>query len=137
MQLIPYLKTDSEYIDDFLKLKIQWLEEEEMPNALTYKATHPVISGRLSKLRQVSFYVSNSTSNSEKSLNFHPLILQFALLRTEEQGRIRSMRSPCSCGTMLSDTAAALWLAYTLERWYPVVFPFANTLASQMQLDIG
>jgi len=88
MQLLPFLCTDNDCIDELFKLEKPWLKklEKELPDASILKERYSVISGWLSRLRQVSFYLSTSSLNRDKTLNIHPLIYQFTLLRAGEHG---------------------------------------------------
>lgn len=91
MQLLPFLCTDNDCIDELFKLEKPWLKklEKELPDASILMERYSIISGWLSRLRQVSFYLSTSSLNRDKTLTIHPLIYQFALLRAGEHGRKR------------------------------------------------
>ncbi|KAF4450191.1 hypothetical protein F53441_6625 [Fusarium austroafricanum] len=93
MQVLPYLRSDSDCMDDVLKMDKRWLRdcEEDFPDISILKSGYAVISTWLSKLRGVSFYVWSDSFSPSKTLDFHPLISQYMLLHVDEQTRIRLM----------------------------------------------
>jgi hypothetical protein len=93
-RLLLYLRSDHDCIDDFLKIQKQWLKDcaEELPDVSVLAGGFPVISELLSKLRSVSLYLRTNPSNQAKSLNIHPLVVQYALLRVGEQDRLSTAK---------------------------------------------
>jgi hypothetical protein len=88
--ILPFLKTDSNHID-FFKQDMPWLDEvdkTQLAHAFIFNAKFVHLAGWLSEIRKVSFYISKSAKNSEKILNFHPLVLQFVMLQAGTHARV-------------------------------------------------
>ncbi|KAM0434040.1 hypothetical protein ACHAPT_003984 [Fusarium lateritium] len=93
LQLLPYLRTDDDCIDSFLKASKKGLLPQT--NASTHGAIlqseYLVVSRWLEKLRDVSLLVSNGSRRS-KRLEIHPLVLQFAQLLPSDKARRHQIR---------------------------------------------
>lgn len=94
LQILPFLSYANDCVDDFLKMDKRWLLdcEKELPDIAVLKSGYTVMSSWLSKLRGVSFYVQSGSSNHNKALNIHPLMLQYMLLRLDERRRVGLIR---------------------------------------------
>jgi hypothetical protein len=88
-QLLPYLQSDHDCIDDFFKLPKQWLKNsaQGLPDVSILESGYDLISEWLSKLRSISVYLRASPRS--KSLDIHPLILDYALLCISNSDRTR------------------------------------------------
>ncbi|KAJ3538330.1 hypothetical protein NM208_g5949 [Fusarium decemcellulare] len=93
LQLLPYLRTDDDCIDSFLQMT-----KGKPPNlsnasedAMVLRSEYLVVSGWLNKLQDVSFYITRGLIRP-KSLQIHPLVLQFALLIASEDTQKRRIR---------------------------------------------
>ncbi|KIL85349.1 eukaryotic translation initiation factor 3 protein [Fusarium avenaceum] len=88
-QLLPYLCTDQDYIDSFLKMT---RKRRSLPSAHTQHETtvlrseYVVVSQWLEKLQGVSLIVTQS-SRRTGSLSIHPLTLEFAQLLTNQEAQ--------------------------------------------------
>ncbi|KAI8659743.1 hypothetical protein NCS56_01192100 [Fusarium sp. Ph1] len=93
LQLLPYLRTDDDCIDSFLKTSKKGLSPQA--NVSTHgailRSEYLVVSKWLEKLRDVSLFVSNGPRRSKK-LDIHPLVLQFAQLLPNEEARRHQIR---------------------------------------------
>ncbi|KAF5713070.1 hypothetical protein FMUND_8089 [Fusarium mundagurra] len=94
LQILPFLSRDNGYVDDFLKMdkRLPLDCEIELPDMAVLKSGYTVMSSWLSKLRGVSFYLQNGSSNHAKALDIHPLMLQYMLLRLDERTRMDLIR---------------------------------------------
>jgi hypothetical protein len=88
-QLLPYLQSDHDCIDDFFKLPKQWLKNsaQGLPDVSIVESGYDLISEWLAKLRSISVYLRASPRS--KSLDIHPLILDYALLCISNSDRTR------------------------------------------------
>ncbi|KAH8766533.1 hypothetical protein BGZ57DRAFT_1017541 [Hyaloscypha finlandica] len=79
-QLLSYLQSDHDCIDDFCKLPKQWPKNpaQGLPDVSIVESGYDLISEWLAKLRSISVYLRASPRC--KSLDIHPLILDYALL---------------------------------------------------------
>ncbi|CAJ0552269.1 Ff.00g062480.m01.CDS01 [Fusarium sp. VM40] len=88
-QLLPYLCTDQDYIDSFLKMT---RKRRSLPSAHTQiettvlRSEYVVVSQWLEKLQGVSLIVTQS-SRRTGSLSIHPLILEFSQLLTNQEAQ--------------------------------------------------
>jgi hypothetical protein len=89
MELLPFLKTDSDLIYEFLDQEMDWLKEfqDELPNISILDYSSIEIAVALSELRAASFYMDYDPLSTKK-LNFHPLVLDFAQLRSGIERRV-------------------------------------------------
>ncbi|KAF4432635.1 hypothetical protein FACUT_8323 [Fusarium acutatum] len=94
LQILPFLSCDNDCVDDFLKMnkRLSLDCEKALPDMAVLRSGYTVMSNWLSKLRGVSFFLQSDSSNTAKSLNIHPLMLQYMLLHIDEQRRISLMR---------------------------------------------
>ncbi|KAH7190862.1 hypothetical protein DER44DRAFT_707818 [Fusarium oxysporum] len=108
IQVLPLLRSDRDCMDDVLKMDKRWLREceQELPDIAVLKSGYAVISKWLSKLRGVSFYVWSDSFSLAKSLNIHPLMLQYMLLNMDEQTRTSLMRQVLQLCYKLEDRGA-------------------------------
>lgn len=93
-QLLPYLCTDQDYIDSFLKMtrKRQSLPSAHAQHETTVlRSEYIVVSQWLEKLQGVSLIV-NQSSRRTGSLGIHPLILEFAQLLTNQEAQRHDIR---------------------------------------------
>jgi hypothetical protein len=79
-QLLSYLQSDHDCIDDFCKLPKQWLKNsaQGLADVSIVESGYDLILEWLAKLRSISVYLRASPRC--KSLDIHPLILDYALL---------------------------------------------------------
>ncbi|KAF5983785.1 hypothetical protein FCOIX_3001 [Fusarium coicis] len=94
LQILPFLSFDNDCMDEFLKMdkRLPLDCERELPDMAVFRSGYTVMSSWLSKLRGVSFYLQNGSPNNAKSLNIHPLVLQYMLLHIDMQRRVSLMR---------------------------------------------
>ncbi|KAF5012463.1 hypothetical protein FDECE_1515 [Fusarium decemcellulare] len=92
LQLLPYLRTDDD-IDSFLQIpkKKPVALSCESEDAMVLRSEYLVVSEWLNKLQDVSFYITRSPRRP-KSLQIHPLVLQFAQLIAGEDAQKRRIR---------------------------------------------
>jgi hypothetical protein len=88
LQLLPYLRTDDDCIDSFLKTSKKGLlpQADISPHGAILRSEYLVVSKWLEKLRDVSLFVSDGPRRS-KRLDIHPLVLQFAQLLPSDEAR--------------------------------------------------
>ncbi|RSL89038.1 hypothetical protein CEP51_001414 [Fusarium floridanum] len=88
LQLLPYLRTDDDCIDSFLKTSKKGLlpQADISAHGAILRSEYLVVSKWLEKLRDVSLFVSNGPRRS-KRLDIHPLVLQFAQLLPSDADR--------------------------------------------------
>jgi hypothetical protein len=93
LQLLPYLRTDDDCIDSFLKTSKKGLlpQADVSPHGAILRSEYLVVSKWLEKLRDVSLFVSNGPRRS-KQLDIHPLVLQFAQLLPSDEARKHQIR---------------------------------------------
>lgn len=93
LQLLPYLRTDDDCIDSFLKTSKKGLlsQADVSPHGVVLQSEYLVVSKWLEKLRDVSLFVSNGPRRSKK-LDIHPLVLQFAQLLPSDEARRHQIR---------------------------------------------
>ncbi|KAL9565577.1 hypothetical protein ACKAV7_009759 [Fusarium commune] len=108
LQILPFLSCDNDWVDDFLKMdkRLPLDCERELPYMAVLKSGYTVMSNWLSKLRGVSFYLQNDSSNNAKSLNIHPLMFQYLLLHMDEQRRVSLTRQLLHLFYNIVSTAA-------------------------------
>ncbi|KAM5344940.1 hypothetical protein ACJ41O_010802 [Fusarium nematophilum] len=94
LHLLPYLRTDDDSIDPFLKMRKRGLTKRPgiSNHATLLQSEYLIISKWLEKLRGVSLYITAGPPRS-RSLNIHPLVLQFAQLLLDEEARKDRMRA--------------------------------------------
>lgn len=93
LQLLPYLRTDDDCIDSFLKTSKKGLlpQADVSPHGAILRSEYLVVSKWLEKLRDVSLFVSDGPRRS-KRLDVHPLVLQFAQLLPSDEARRHQIR---------------------------------------------
>lgn len=90
IQVLSFLCIDRDCIDDLLKLNKHWLSAKDLPDVAVLKGSYlGNIASWLSNLRRVSFYIKGKSLETVKKIDVHPLILEYVLLRLEEQSRTR------------------------------------------------
>ncbi|KAF4462683.1 hypothetical protein FALBO_10506 [Fusarium albosuccineum] len=93
LQLLPYLRTDDDCIDSFLQItkKEPTTLFNASEDAIVLRSEYLVVSEWLNKLQDVSFYITTGPTRP-KSLQIHPLVLQFAQLIASEDAQKRRIR---------------------------------------------
>ncbi|UPK94698.1 hypothetical protein LCI18_005633 [Fusarium solani-melongenae] len=94
LQLLPYLRTDDDCIDSFLRTskKGLLLQTDVSPHGAVLRSEYLVVSKWLEKLRDVLLFVSDWPRRS-KRLDVHPLVLQFAQLLPSDEVRRHQIRN--------------------------------------------
>ncbi|KAJ3458216.1 hypothetical protein MRS44_012325 [Fusarium solani] len=93
LQILPYLRTDDDCIDSFLKTSKKGLlpGADVSAHGAILRSEYLVVSKWLEKLRDVSLFVSSGPRRS-KRLDIHPLVLQFAQLLPSDEARKHQIR---------------------------------------------
>ncbi|KAF5671213.1 AAA ATPase domain-containing protein [Fusarium heterosporum] len=92
-QLLPYLCTDQEHVDGFLKLSRKGLgpPSASMKETTVLRSEYLVVSQWLQRLQDVSLYVTMSTRRP-RTLDIHPLVLEFAQIITDHEVQRRNIK---------------------------------------------
>ncbi|KAF5574850.1 hypothetical protein FPANT_11570, partial [Fusarium pseudoanthophilum] len=108
IQILPFLSSDKDYANQVLHMDKPFFHEwqEKLPDVSILRTGPRVISTWLSKLRAVSFFILSSSQSTSKDLNIHPLILQYMLLRLDDETRLSLMRQVLHLCYMLEDKGA-------------------------------
>ncbi|KAF4498687.1 hypothetical protein FAGAP_5165 [Fusarium agapanthi] len=111
LQLLPFLSCGNDCVDDFFKMDKRSLllgREKELPDMAILKSSYTKIRSWLFQLRSVSFFIQSGSSNNTKTLNIHPLMLQYMLLRLHERRRVDLIRQVLQLCHALVDSQKEL-----------------------------